>query len=75
MFDYFEIKPFLLGLAVGGLLLLFFRPPKDTVYKYPHPKTVEQLVYRDSNKACYTYSVNEVNCDSNESTLKDYPLQ
>jgi hypothetical protein len=75
MFAYFEWKPFLLGLVVGGLLILFFKPQQDIIYKYPHPKTVEQLVYRDTNKACYKYTVNEVNCDKNEGTLKEYPLQ
>lgn len=75
MFAYFEFKPFLIGLAFGVLLLLFFRPPKETIYKYPHPKTVEQLVYRDNNNACYKYKVSEVDCDKNEGTLKDYPLQ
>ncbi len=75
MFDYFEWKPFLMGLAAGVLLILFFRPQKDTIYKYPHPQTVQQLVYKDKNGSCYKYNVNEVNCDENESTLTDYPIQ
>jgi hypothetical protein len=73
--SYFEWKPFFLGLAVGGLLIIFFKPQKDTIYKYPHPKTVEQLVYRDHNGSCYKYTIKEVGCDANESSLKDYPLQ
>jgi hypothetical protein len=75
MFAYFEWIPFFIGLAVGGLLLLFFKPPKDVIYKYPHPKTIEQLIYKDNNKACYKYNVQEVNCDKNEGTLTEYPLQ
>lgn len=75
MFSYFEWMPFFIGIAVGGLLLLFFKPAKETIYKYPHPKTVEKLVYRDQNGACYKYSVSEVDCDKNEDTLKEYPLQ
>jgi hypothetical protein len=75
MFSYFEWKPFLIGIAVGGVLLLFFKPVKETIYKYPHPKTVEKLIYRDQNGACYKYSVSEVDCDKNEGTLKEYPLQ
>lgn len=75
MFSYFEWKPFLVGLVFGALLLYFFKPAKVTLFKYPHPKTVEKLVYRDQNGACYKYTVNEVDCDKNESTLKEYPLQ
>jgi len=75
MFSYFEWKPFFVGLFIGLLLLMFFRPTKDIIYKYPHPKTITQLVYRDTNAACYSYSVEEVDCDKNEATLKEYPLQ
>ena len=75
MFDYFEWKPFLLGLLAGLVLIIFFRPQKDTIYKYPHPQTVQQLVYKDRNGSCYKYNVNEVNCDDNEGTLTDYPIQ
>ena len=75
MFDYFEWKPFFIGLFVGLLLIIFFRPQKDTIYKYPHPQTVQQLVYKDRNGSCYKYNVKEVNCDDNEGTLTDYPIQ
>ena len=75
MFSYFEWKPFFVGLFIGILLLIFFKPTKETLYKYPHPKTIAQLVYRDQNSACYSYSVAEVDCDKNEATLKEYPLQ
>ena len=75
MLSYFEWKPFFVGLLIGLLLLMFFKPAKEVIYKYPHPKTVEKLVYKDQNGACYKYSVSEVDCDKNESTLKEYPLQ
>jgi hypothetical protein len=75
MFSYFEWKPFFVGLLIGLLLLMFFKPAKEVIYKYPHPKTIAQLVYKDHNNACYSYSVNEVDCDKNEGTLKEYPLQ
>ncbi len=75
MFSYFEWKPFFVGLLIGLLLLMFFKPAKEVIYKYPHPKTIAQLVYKDHNNACYSYSVSEVDCDKNEGTLKDYPLQ
>ena len=33
MFSYFEWTPFLIGIAVGGLLLLFFKPIKEVFYR------------------------------------------
>jgi len=46
----------------------------ETIYKYPHPSTVDALVYRDPNGACYRYRVEEVSCDKNEKNIKEYPL-
>ena len=75
MLSYFEWIPFFVGLVFGVLLVVFFRFEKEIIYKYPHPNTIQKLVYKDQNGACYKYNVNEVNCDENESTLKEYPLQ
>jgi hypothetical protein len=50
------------------------RGTHETIYKYPHPSTVDALVYRDPNGACYRYRVEEVSCDKNEKNIKEYPL-
>ncbi len=75
MLRHFRLIPFLVGLAVGIFLVFFYVAPKVTVYKYPHPQTVESAVYRDTNGICYKYASKEVDCDGNEGTLKPYPLQ
>lgn len=75
MFGHFEILPFLIGLAIGIVGILFFKPPPRIIIKYPHPTNVEQSVYKDPNGVCYTYKAKEVQCDANEANLKPYPLQ
>ena len=50
------------------------RGAHETIYKYPHPTTVDALVYKDPNGACYRYKVEQVNCDKNEKNMKEYPL-
>ena len=74
--DFFFFLPFLIGLIVGVLYIAFGgRGAHEVIYKYPHPTTVDALVYKDPNGACYRYRVQEVNCDANEGKLKEYPLQ
>lgn len=73
--NHFELVPFLTGFLVGVVGLLFWKQNPQIVYKYPHPTTVENTVYKDANGVCYKYKSDEVNCDKNESTLKQYPLQ
>ena len=75
MFDFFYLIPFLVGLTVGGLYIFMGgRGIHETIYKYPHPTTVDALVYKDPNGACYRYKVEQVGCDKNEGILKEYPL-
>lgn len=75
LFDFFYCIPFAVGIAVGlGYVLLGGRGIHETIYKYPHPTTVDALVYKDPNGACYRYKVEQVGCKKNEDILKEYPL-
>ncbi len=75
LFDFFHAMPFFIGLAVGvSYIMLGGKGAHEVIYKYPHPTTVDALVYKDPNGACYRYKVAEVSCDKNESKIKEYPL-
>jgi hypothetical protein len=74
-FYFFHSAPFIIGLAVGvSYILMGGRGVHEVIYKYPHPTTVDALVYKDPNGACYRYKVQEVNCDKHETAIKEYPL-
>jgi hypothetical protein len=75
LLTFFHVIPFLIGLAFGIIYIAVGgRGAHEVIYKYPHPTTVDALVYKDPNGACYRYKVEEVNCDKNEKNLKEYPL-
>ena len=73
--DHFRLLPFLSGLAVGYLVVFYYKPPPLVVHEYPHPENVRDRVYRDLNGVCYRYQSKEADCDKNEESLKVYPLQ
>jgi len=75
MFGHFRIIPFVLGIALAAGIMSFYKPEKMIIHQYPHPKDSEGKIFRDKNGICYTYSSHEVDCDANESSLKDYPIQ
>ena len=76
VFDFFHILPFSIGVILGILYIVMGgRGSHEILYKYPHPTTVDALVYKDPNGACYRYRVETVNCDKNEGILKEYPIQ
>lgn len=67
--------PFIIGIAAGIFAMYFYKPEIKTIIEYPHPKEAENKIFRDRTGMCYKYSSHEVDCDANEATLKDYPLQ
>ena len=75
MLSHFRFTYFLIGLALGYLVYLVYKPEKEVIRQYPHPEKAKDTVFKDLNGTCYTYTSHEVDCDANESTLKDYPIQ
>ena len=75
VFEFFKLLPFVIGVVAGVVyIMLGGRGSHDVIYKYPHPTTVDALIYKDPNGACYRYKVEQVICDANEKKLKEYPL-
>jgi hypothetical protein len=73
--EQFRIIPFILGLVGTYVVLSFYKPDKQIIRQYPHPSDTEDKIFRDPSGTCYKYSTHEVNCDANEATLTDYPIQ
>jgi hypothetical protein len=75
MLNHFRFIPFLAGIAIGGATLFFYKPDKQIIKQYPHPSEAHEKVFKDPNGTCYKYTSHEVDCDANEGTLTDYPVQ
>jgi len=75
MLKHFRIIPFIIGVVIGGVILVWYVTPPQIIYEYPHPDNVKDRTYRDKNGVCYSYTSTEVNCDKNEATLEQYPIQ
>ena len=74
MLKHIRIIPLILGIIVGVVGILFIKPEKSVVYKYPTQENAGKVIYKDKNGVCYKYSATTVECDKNESRLKDFPL-
>ena len=74
MFSHIQLSYLALGIVIGVIGLLFLKPEKTVVYKYPNPSTCGKTTYKDRNGVCYHYTCEKVDCDKNEGTLKSYPL-
>ena len=74
MLKHIRPIPLLSGIVLGIIGILFVKPNQNVVYKYPTPENSEKVTYKDKNGVCYTYKANMVDCDKNESKLKNFPL-
>jgi hypothetical protein len=74
MLKHIKIIPFIFGLIIGIIAIICIKPEQNVIFKYPNPSNAGKVVYKDKNSVCYKYSSKEVDCDKNESRLKDYPL-
>ena len=74
MLKHIKIVPLIIGLVVGIIAVMFIKPQETVVYKYPTPDTAAKTIYKDKNGVCYKYNATKLDCDKNESRLKDFPL-
>jgi len=74
MFRHIQFVPLVIGIIIGVIALIYVKPEKNVVYKYPNPESSEKIIYKDKNGICYAYSPKKVDCDKNEDKLKNFPL-
>jgi hypothetical protein len=74
MLKHVKLVPLMIGFVVGIIAVIFIKPQQTVVYKYPTPNTAGKEIYKDKNGVCYKYSAAKLDCDKNESRLKDFPL-
>jgi hypothetical protein len=74
MFHHIRLLPLVFGIVLGIIGILFVKPTQNIIHKYPTPENAGKIVYKDKNGVCYTYQSTQVDCDKNESRIKDFPL-
>jgi len=74
MLKHIRIVPLIAGIVIGIIAFLFVKPQQNVVYKYPTPENAGKVVYKDKNGICYQYKAEGVDCDKNESRMKEFPL-
>ena len=74
MFKHIMLVPFIIGIIIGIVGIIFIKPEEKIIRKYPNPEDKNPTIYKDKNGICYTYTASEANCDKNEGKLKNFPL-
>lgn len=74
-FNYISLPVFLISLAVGFFFIYIHGSDMKTIYVYPTPENILDVIYKDNADNCFAYNQKEVKCPSDESLIQSRPIQ
>ena len=74
-FEKISITTFLISLAIGLFIVYIYGSDMKTIYVYPSPENINQILYKDKADNCFTFEANEVKCPTDTSNIKVIPIQ
>ena len=72
---FLHLPAFIISLAFGLFLTYITNPNKRTVFVYPTPDNVDELLYKDHTDKCFSFKATEVECPSNPKEIESYTVQ
>lgn len=75
LLDHINWKMIVIGIVVGIIAQYVIVPERKVLIRYPEPSKADAIVFRDSNGTCFKFKATEVNCETSEGNLNDFPLQ
>ena len=60
MIKHIQFTPLCIGMIIGVIAIMFVKPEKTVVYKYPNPEVSQKIIYKDKNGVCYAYAPKKV---------------
>ena len=69
LFKFIDLRIFFFSLVVGLLFVYIVVPETRTVYVYPTPENVDDILYRDKTGQCFQMKEKQVMCPSNDAHI------
>jgi hypothetical protein len=75
LFNYISLRVFLISFAIGLFFVYILGPDNKTIYIYPSPETIGNILFKDKADNCFYFEEKEVQCPSDESKISSIPIQ
>lgn len=75
MLRFINMRAFIVSLGVGLLFAYLSSPTHNVVFVYPTPENSNTIQYKDKAGSCYTLLPELTDCPSDESLVKNIPMQ
>ena len=75
IFNYISLPVFLVSFAIGVFFIYILGPEMKTIYIYPSPENVNNVLFKDKADNCFYFNQEEVKCPKDESLISAIPIQ
>ena len=73
--EHISLPIFMTSLAIGLFFIYILGPEIKTIYVYPSPENVHEILFKDNADNCFFLNPVEVDCPTDESQLGSIPIQ
>jgi hypothetical protein len=74
-FDKISFTTFFISLALGIFFVYIYGSDLKTIYVYPSPENISEILYKDKADNCFSFEANEVKCPTDLAKIKVIPVQ
>jgi len=74
-FDKISFTTFFISLALGLFFVYIYGSDVKTIYVYPSPENISEILYKDKADNCFSFEANEVKCPADSAKIKVIPVQ
>ena len=75
IFNYISLPIFLVSFGIGIFFIYILGPEMKTIYIYPSPENVNNVLFKDKADNCFYFKQEEVKCPKDESLISSIPIQ
>jgi hypothetical protein len=72
---YISLPAFFISLVIGLFFIYLFGPETKTIYIYPTPENVENILFKDKADNCFYLEPRELNCSDSKVEIMKIPVQ
>lgn len=73
--NYISFPIFLLSFAIGLFFVYILGPEMKTIYIYPSPENINNLLFKDKADNCFYFQEEIVECPKDETLISKIPIQ
>ena len=75
MLNYISLPLFLISFCVGLFFIYILGPDMKTIYVYPTPENVDEILFKDKADNCFYFEEVDVKCPTDTSLISEIPIQ